>query len=563
MQNHRNTAIPPGRRKQIVLALGLALGLATGHAQADASRAPKGDLPGDDLVATLTHRASEAGITLPTDLPRIIARRAKAAEKAGDVVPKATHIVTNCNNSGAGSLRAAVGSAVSGDVIDLTGLACNIVLTSSIVTSVNNLTIRRDPVDQPLKYAIDANNADRVFTHTGTGTLTLSGLTIRNGRVTQASSNPAQGGCISSQGNVALNNLTNVKYCNAVQTGSGIAAGGAVFAAGTVDVTDGSMVANGIASSASGNAQGGGIHATRVNLSGALIQKNTARITGSGFAAVGGGIHTEALEAKYSIVRENAAVVSGSGSALSVRSGGAEISGQGDSSIKYSTFHDNNANAANAGGGGGSALTFGSSSSSTGSLLIKSSTFANNASVNSTKYGGALSLRKNAVIRSSTISGNTESNTENNKYGAGITLADGVELTMSSTIIAGNHLVPISGTGSGPISDIGLSDPDNDTATVVGTHNFTNWLLNGINWPSGNYFGLDDVKLGPLRDNGGLTPTMHPMSDSPVVNQGSTINIVFNVDQRGEGYPRVVGPQADIGAVEWSTRMFSDGFESN
>lgn len=32
-------------------------------------------------------------------------------------------------------------------------------------------------------------------------------------------------------------------------------------------------------------------------------------------------------------------------------------------------------------------------------------------------------------------------------------------------------------------------------------------------------------------------------------------------DQRGVGFPRVVGAHADIGAYEWVDRIFGDGFE--
>ncbi len=47
----------------------------------------------------------------------------------------ATQVVTTCADSGAGSLRAAVAGALSGDVVDLSGLTCSrIALTSGAVT---------------------------------------------------------------------------------------------------------------------------------------------------------------------------------------------------------------------------------------------------------------------------------------------------------------------------------------------------------------------------------------------------------------------------------------------
>jgi hypothetical protein len=69
-----------------------------------------------------------------------------------------------------------------------------------------------------------------------------------------------------------------------------------------------------------------------------------------------------------------------------------------------------------------------------------------------------------------------------------------------------------------------------------------------------------DPRLGALTTgNGGPTPTKAPLRDSPAINHGN--NLGGNpYDQRGSGFPRVIGPLADIGAVE-SDVLFSSGFE--
>src|SRR5262249_35869728 len=59
--------------------------------------------------------------------------------------------------------------------------------------------------------------------------------------------------------------------------------------------------------------------------------------------------------------------------------------------------------------------------------------------------------------------------------------------------------------------------------------------------------------VAPLADNGGPPPTMALLPDSPAINAGP--NPVANFegnqnDQRGEGFPRVVGGVVDIGAFE-------------
>ena len=58
--------------------------------------------------------------------------------------------------------------------------------------------------------------------------------------------------------------------------------------------------------------------------------------------------------------------------------------------------------------------------------------------------------------------------------------------------------------------------------------------------------------LGALADNGGPTPTMLPQPGSPLINAGNNglIPMGMTFDQRGAGFPRVVGSSVDIGAVE-------------
>ena len=61
-----------------------------------------------------------------------------------------------------------------------------------------------------------------------------------------------------------------------------------------------------------------------------------------------------------------------------------------------------------------------------------------------------------------------------------------------------------------------------------------------------------DPTLGPLQNNGGLTETYALLRGSPAINAGDPV-ILFNpneFDQRGPGFPRVVGGRIDIGAVE-------------
>lgn len=72
--------------------------------------------------------------------------------------------------------------------------------------------------------------------------------------------------------------------------------------------------------------------------------------------------------------------------------------------------------------------------------------------------------------------------------------------------------------------------------------------INGTN--SNNITGLDP-RLGPLQDNGGLTPTHALLPGSPAFNAGDpAVAGAPPFDQRGPGFPRVVGPLVDIGSFE-------------
>ena len=64
--------------------------------------------------------------------------------------------------------------------------------------------------------------------------------------------------------------------------------------------------------------------------------------------------------------------------------------------------------------------------------------------------------------------------------------------------------------------------------------------------------GAIATALGPLQNNGGPTATLLPVPGSLAINRGSNALIPagFTTDQRGPGFPRIVGGTVDIGAVE-------------
>jgi len=179
----------------------------------------------------------------------------------------ATLTVTNLNDNGAGSLRAAITSASPGDTIVFSsGLTGTITLASALPAINANLTIQGPGAGS---LTISGNNAVTVFT-INSGTVGISGLNIANG-------NAAHGGGIYNQ----TGTLT-VSQC----TFSGNAAssyGGAIFNDGPMTVLNSTFSSN--------SAFGGGAienyPSGTLTVSGSLFSNNSA------VSYIGGGIANE------------------------------------------------------------------------------------------------------------------------------------------------------------------------------------------------------------------------------------------------------------------------------
>src|SRR5262249_19801572 len=97
---------------------------------------------------------------------------------------------------------------------------------------------------------------------------------------------------------------------------------------------------------------------------------------------------------------------------------------------------------------------------------------------------------------------------------------------------------------------------DGNTATfgsdLSGTAKLTNSLISrtdgAIITGSTNLVAVS-AHLLPLADNGGPTQTRLPAPGSPVRDAGAEA-AYYTTDQRGPGYPRIVGGRADLGAID-------------
>jgi hypothetical protein len=469
----------------------------------------------------------------------------RMAAHAPSPVPAVSIPVTNCDDSGSGSLRDAVNAAVDGDTIDMTGLSCStITLTSGAISiGVGDLTIQGPGA---LFLTIDGGYTDRVLWHIGTGTLTVSGVTVSHGNkyLNDGDVGNAGGGCVFSAGTLAFE-YSWAKYCKAGSNDTTSAVhGGALYAQSGVFI-DGSIVTGSQAYSTTTFARGGGVY-TPGDLT--VIDSTISGNTVSGNTPSGGGIQVGSVQSgataggygriKYSTITSNTSSIGGIGG------GGAYFTG--NAYITNSTISGNEA-----GRGGG--VYFVAGANATAPAGIYSSTVSGNtATFGSIGAGGVQSFNEAVEVKDTTIAFNNSLYGNSTKYGAGIHFYNANTLDLQNTIVAGN-MTQLNSTDLEP-DDIGGAG-----STVTGANNLV--YFPDIVMPSGTLL-LTDPMLRALAGNGGATATHMPNFGSPVIDVGNNASGA-TVDQRGVGYPRIVGPAPDIGAVEFdlSDEIFANGFD--
>ena len=444
-------------------------------------------------------------------------------------------VVTNTNDSGAGSLRQAILNAnatLGADTITFAGVFTDatpdiITLTSGKLTITNDITILGTGASN---LTISGNNVSGVFEISGAGTdASIDGLKIAN------ANDPLGSILVNSNANLSLTRST-------VSSNKGVVGG--IFNRGTLSLTGSTVSGN------SGSSLGGGIfNKGNLSLTGSTVSNNNAYV--GFYPAYGGGIfNIGKLSITGSTVSNNSAFASGfnRGGPDPYPSSGGGIYNLGNIDITRSTVSNNSA----ADGGG---------ISNSGTFSLTGSTV----SANSAYYNGG------GIYNSGTLSLANDTITDNTSEGFLGDIGDGGgvfnksngTVIVGNTVIAGNFdMIPnqysepfiFNPDVSGNFTDAGnnlIGDRTGSTgftiSTLVGTS------ANPIN-----------PKLTPLQNNGGGTFTNALLADSPAINAGKNALIPAGIttDQRGAGFDRISQGTVDIGALEFNGLNGTNGADN-
>ncbi len=271
--------------------------------------------------------------------------------------------------------------------------------------------------------------------------------------------------------------------------------GGGIFNSGTLSLS-------GLTISNSFGEEGGGIfNSGTLTISNSIISTNEA--------VDGGGIYNSGT------LTISNSTVSGNAADADVTRGGGGILNDGTLTVSNSTISGNWAGGFSSGGG----------IANSGMASISNSTISGNSS---SLFGGGMFNEGTLTVSNSTISAN-----DGFMEGGGIRMFAGT-LHMRNSILAGNTA---------------RSGPDLFGSLTSSGYNLIGNTEGGSGFRRSDLLNIDP-RLGPLRDNGGPTFTHALLPGSPAIDRGHPKTDPEGFDQRGEGFPRVVGGRVDIGAFE-------------
>lgn len=402
--------------------------------------------------------------------------------------------VTNTNDSGAGSLRAAIAAAALGEEITFS-ITGTITLTSAALTITQDVIITGPGI---ASLTIDGGNSFRVFTVSG-GVNTISGMTIINGA-------SASGAAIHNESTLTLTDIS-IQNCTSSD------AGGGIWNSSTITATNLTIIGCGAA-----GGDGGGINNTGT-FTGTNLIVTSCTCTGGG-----GGVFTDAS------FTHNGGSISGCSDSATIGGGG--IWNEGTYDLTEVGIHSN----ASTGNGDGIRNVF-------GTVTLTRCAVYNNDDINIYNSGGTVNVENSTVSGGGAVGSGlfndggamALSHATITQHTYGVINVSGSILTLFDTILAGN------------------TDGDYDGLTVDVTSLGHNALgidsIEPITDAAGDIRVLSYAALviGPMQNNGGPTFTHALLVGSPALNAGDGTGAPLT-DQRGES--RIQGGTIDIGAFE-------------
>ncbi|MBD2578265.1 DUF4114 domain-containing protein [Oscillatoria sp. FACHB-1406] len=430
----------------------------------------------------------------------------------------ATIAVTNINDSGAGSLRAALSSAQSGDIIvfdsALTGQ--QITLTSGQLTIASNVTLDGSAASG---VTISGNNASRVIDVAANLNVTLKNLTIADGHTTGTAMDGAGGGIRTGLNTTLV--LENSTLKNNYASGDG---GGGLWAGNnsTTTITNSTFEGNstaGLQAPGSVGERGGGAIAVAsesvITVSGSTFNNNTG--------INGGAINTvlSTLTVSGSTFTNNDTTPGGAFGPDTRGYGGAIYSdggktGVSDSiAITTSRFDGNKA-----AGQGGAIFLYPYSGHDTAS--ISDSTIVNNSVIKDAKgdsLGGGIRIGGGGGF---TMTNTTVANNTSNNQGGGLWAGEGSPIEITNSTFYGNRALStngINGEGLGGAMLLANNPPTTITSSTI-ANNYAAFQGGGF-WGGGSNTTINDSLITSNQANNN--------------NQGWNINHQTGVTYNGSG----------------------------
>ena len=459
---------------------------------------------------------------------RVETAPSRFATRGGETLP-----VTSCADDGSpGTLRAVLLAAAENDTIDMSGLTCSrITLTQgSLDMGVFGPNPRyRLNLVGPGRDALTIDGAGgKIIEHiafsSSQAALSIADLSIENGAYSGGLA-----ACINASGGLTL---TRVDISDCRTTG-----GGPQFAAAVnssrLTMHDSTVTGSTGSTTGTGDTRVvlGAVYADTAELVNSTISGNAITSVsggnGTSYFTAGGGLYVRGDATIIdSTISGNSATTTGTG--RNAIGGGVFVTG--DLSISGSTI---DSNVVDGDGGGVFKARFSNYGDPGTVLTIENSTISGNRALR----GGGISSARSAVISNSTIAYNEA------RSAAGMLFQpagqDNMVFEFQSTILALNA-TPLFNSTASDFGSLG-------TVQVTGANNLFGSMGNTV-------LPADSLRvrpmLLPLADNGGPTRTHALAEGSPAIDAGNNA-AGLEFDQRGDGFPRVVGAAADIGAYEF------------